>query len=43
MLKTVLDFAECSECGGDIQIIIWGKSYDSGFACVDCGEEKIIR
>lgn len=42
-LEVTPGFVECSLCGGDVWLTVWGEGIDSSIECVDCGEKNIYR
>jgi hypothetical protein len=37
------DWAECSECGGQVWVRVWGEGIDSEVGCADCDNKEIYR
>lgn len=37
------EWAECSDCGGQVIIRVWGEGVDSEVWCQDCDNKNIYR
>lgn len=37
------DWAQCSDCGGQLWFRVWGEGIDSEAGCADCDNKEIYR
>lgn len=43
MIEREPNFAVCSECNGQLKIVIWGEGIDSSIECKNCGKKERYR
>lgn len=42
-LTVLPSMAVCSDCGGQLELTVWGDGIDSSIECRECGAEDIYR
>lgn len=43
MIEKEPSFVECSHCGEDVLLIVWGEGIDSSIECTQCGNKETYR